>query len=143
MKIALGADHRGYRYKELIKRYLADHGIEAVDFGTNSEESVDYPDFGSKVAHAVADGAVDFGINICGSGNGMVMVSNKIRGVRAGMALHPEMARMTRQHNNANVLCIGADFTPEDQIEPIVQAFLDAQFEGGRHARRVDKIGAL
>ena len=143
MKIALGADHRGYRYKEHVKRYLASRDIEPVDFGTNSEESVDYPDFGSKVAHAVADGKVDFGINICGSGNGMAMVANKVSGVRAGIALNPEMARLTREHNNANVLSIAADYTPEDQIEPIVQAFLDAQFEGGRHTARVGKIGAL
>ncbi|MCK4656117.1 MAG: ribose 5-phosphate isomerase B [candidate division Zixibacteria bacterium] len=141
MKIALGADHRGYRYKEHIKQYLASRDIQIVDFGTNSEESVDYPDFGSKVAHAVADGEVDLGINICGSGNGMLMVANKVNGVRAGIALNPDMARLTRQHNNANVLSIAADFTPEDQLEPIVQAFLDAQFEGGRHAARVAKIG--
>ena len=141
MKIALGADHRGYRYKEHIKRYLTSRDIQVFDFGTNSEESVDYPDFGSKVAHAVADGEVDFGINICGSGNGMLMVANKVSGVRAGIALNPEMARLTRQHNSANVLSIAADFTPEDQLEKIVQAFLDAQFEGGRHTARVAKIG--
>jgi len=143
MKVALGADHRGYRYKEHLKRYLADRGIETVDFGTNSGESVDYPDYGSKVAHAVADGEADLGINICGSGNGMVMVANKVAGVRAGLALNPEMARLIRQHNNANVLSIGADFTPEDQLEPIVQAFLDSRFEGGRHTRRVNKIERL
>ncbi len=141
MKIALGADHRGYRYKEHVKQYLANRDIQVFDFGTNSEESVDYPDFGSKVAHAVADGEVDFGINICGSGNGMLMVANKVSGVRAGIALNPEMARLTRQHNSANVLSIAADFTPEDQLESIVQAFLDAQFEGGRHTARVAKIG--
>jgi ribose 5-phosphate isomerase B len=142
MKIALGADHRGFRFKEHVKRYLASRDIQVVDFGTNSEESVDYPDFGSKVAHAVADGEVDFGINVCGSGNGMLMVANKVSGVRAGIALNPEMARLTREHNNANVLSIAADFTPEDQLEPIVQAFLDAKFEGGRHTARVAKIGA-
>ena len=143
MKIALGADHRGYRYKEHVKRYLTSRDIQVFDFGTNSEESVDYPDFGSKVAHAVADGEVDFGINICGSGNGMLMVANKVSGVRAGIALNPDMARLTRQHNSANVLSIAADFTPEDQLEPIVQAFLDATFEGGRHTARVAKIGVL
>ncbi len=141
MKIALGADHRGYRYKEHVKQYLANRDIQVFDFGTNSEESVDYPDFGSKVAHAVADGEVDFGINVCGSGTGMLMVANKVNGVRAGIALNPEMARLTRQHNSANVLSIAADFTPEDQLEPIVQAFLDAQFQGGRHTARVAKIG--
>ncbi len=141
MRIALGADHRGYRFKERIKRYLADQGVEAVDFGTDSEQSVDYPDFGSKVAHSVAGGDADLGISICGSGNGMVMVANKVRGVRAGLALNPDMARLTREHNNANVLCMGADFTPEGLLLPIVQAFLDARFEGGRHERRVGKIG--
>jgi ribose 5-phosphate isomerase B len=140
MRIALGADHRGYRYKEHVKSFLMERGFETVDFGTNSEESVDYPDFGSRVAHAVANGNAEFGINVCGSGNGMIMVANKIKGVRAGLALNPEMARLIRQHNNANVLSIGADFTPEDQLESIVQAFLDASFEGGRHARRVEKF---
>lgn len=143
MKIAIGADHRGYKYKERVKRFLTDRGIEVVDFGTDSDQSVDYPDFGSKVAHAVADGEADLGINICGSGNGMAMASNKVKGVRAGLALNPDMARLIREHNNANVLAIGADFTPENLVGPIVQAFLDAEFEGGRHTARVEKIEAL
>jgi ribose 5-phosphate isomerase B len=143
MKIAVGADHRGYNYKERVKRLLTDRGIEVVDFGTDSEQSVDYPDHGSKVAHAVSNGEVDLGINICGSGNGMAMVSNKVKGVRAGLALNPDMARLIREHNNANVLAIGADFTPENLVGPIVQAFLDAEFEGGRHTARVEKIEAL
>jgi ribose 5-phosphate isomerase B len=143
MKIAIGADHRGYHYKERIKRMLADRGIEVVDYGTDSDQSVDYPDFGSKVAHAVADGEVDLGINICGSGNGMAMASNKVKGVRAGIALNPDMAKLAREHNNANVLAMAADFTPENLVGPIVQAFLDAKFEGGRHVARVEKIESL
>lgn len=140
MKIALGADHRGYKFKERIKELLTRRGDEVLDFGTDSEESCDYPDYGGKAAEAVANGAADFAINICGSGNGMCMVSNKIKGVRAGLGLNPDMAEMTRRHNNANVLCMAADHTPDDRLEPIVNAFLEADFEGGRHERRVKKI---
>jgi len=140
MKIALGADHRGYRAKEFVKELLTKRGIEVVDFGTDSKESCDYPDHGGAAAEAVSNGSVNFAINICGSGNGMCIVSNKYRGVRAGLAMNPGMAEMTRRHNNANVLCISADQTPQDEIEPIVNAFLDADFDGGRHERRVNKI---
>lgn len=140
MKIAIGADHRGVDCKDHIKRYLKSRGIEIVDVGPHTTESVDYPDFGLKVAHAVADGDVDLGITICGSGNGMAMIANKVKGVRAGLGMNPDQARLTREHNNANVLSIGADFTPEDQFDAIVAAFLDAKFEGGRHTRRVAKI---
>ena len=143
MKIAIGADHRGVSYKDHIKRYLKSRKIEIFDVGPNTTESVDYPDYGLKVARAVADGEVDFGITICGSGNGMAIVANKVKGVRAGIGINPDQARLTREHNNANVLSIGADFTPEDQLDAIVAAFLDAEFEGGRHARRVAKIDAV
>lgn len=140
MRIALGADHRGFRYKERIKRYLADRDVEIIDLGTDSDESVDYPDFGARVARSVAGGEADLGISICGSGNGMAMVANKVRGIRAAIAVNADMARLAREHNNANVLCLGADFTPEGLLLPVVQAFLDAGFEGGRHERRVRKI---
>jgi ribose 5-phosphate isomerase B len=140
MKISLGADHRGYRYKEKIKKLLIAKGIEIKDFGCDSDESSDYPDFGWQAAKAVADHEVDYGIIICGSGNGMAMTANKVRGVRAGFAMNPEMARLARAHNDANVLVLSEMFTPEDQIESIIEAFLATQFEGGRHARRVNKI---
>ena len=106
MKIAIGSDHAGFDWKEKVKTVLKAMGHEVVDHGTNSKDSVDYPDFGFKVAHDVADGKVDYGINVCGSGNGMMIVSNKVKGVRAGIALNPDMAYMTRFHNNANVLVL-------------------------------------
>ena len=140
MKISLGADHRGYKYKEKIKGYLASKGIETIDFGTDSEDSADYPDFGVKAARAVANHDVDYGIVICGSGNGMSMAANKVNGVRAGLAINTEMARLARAHNDANVLVLADMFTPEDQIEDIVNIFLATDFEAGRHERRVGKI---
>lgn len=141
MKVALGADHRGYDFKEKIKAYLKKLGIEVTDFGTNSsEKSVDYPDYGLKVAHAVADHKVDYGIAICWTGNGMNIAANKVRGVRSGLALNPEMAMLTRAHNNANVLALSGKYTPENQLDEIVKTFLDTKFEGGRHERRVEEI---
>ena len=140
MKISLGADHRGYKYKEKIKRILALRGIETEDYGTFSEESADYPDFGIKAAEAVALRKADYGIIICGTGNGMMMAANKVKGIRAGLAISPEMSRLARAHNNANVLVLSEMFTPEEKIEKIIDAFLNTKFEGGRHARRVDKI---
>jgi ribose 5-phosphate isomerase B len=140
MKISLGADHRGFRYKEIIKAILKRRGIEFEDFGAFSEESADYPDFGLKAAKAVAQKKADFGILICGTGNGMAIVANKIKGIRAGLAFNPEMAGLARSHNDANVLVLAEIFTPESQIEEIIEKFLGAQFEGGRHARRVSKI---
>ena len=104
MKLAIGSDHAGFDWKEKVKAILLEMGHEVTDFGTDSLDSVDYPDFGLQVAHAVVDGDVDYGINICGTGNGMAIASNKVKGVRAGMALNVEMAHMTRLHNNANVL---------------------------------------
>jgi ribose 5-phosphate isomerase B len=140
MKISLGADHRGFAFKEKIKKILAEQKIEAEDFGTFSDDSVDYPDFGIKAAEAVAKGEVDYGIIVCGTGNGMAMAANKVKGIRAGLALSPEMARLTRAHNDANVLVLSGMFTPESQLKEIIEAFLSTAFEGGRHARRVDKI---
>ncbi len=143
MKIAVGADHKGYLFKERVKAMLEKWGYTVLDMGTNSEESVDYPDFGAKVAHAVADGKADFGVNICWTGNGMDIVSNKVKGVRAGMALNVEMARLTRLHNDANVLVLAGKYTPEKDLEEIVKVFVDTPFEGGRHVARVNKIKAL
>jgi len=140
MKISLGADHRGFKYKETVKSFLTSKGIESIDFGTHSEQSADYPDFGIEAAAAVAKHDVDFGIIICGSGNGMVMAANKVSGIRAGLAINVEMAKLARAHNDANVLVLSDMFTPEELISDIVNAFLNTQFEGGRHARRVNKI---
>ena len=142
MKIALGADHKGYPLKEKIKEYLQSAGHEVTDFGTHSEESVDYPDFGLKVAHAVADGAVNCGINICWTGNGMNIASNKVKGIRSGLCLNVEMARLTREHNDANVLSLAAKYTPDDDGLLIVEKFLNSEFSGGRHIQRLEKITA-
>ena len=140
MKIAVGCDHRGFSHKEHVKRFLQRMGIEVVDFGTHSTDAVDYPDYGRMVGEAVARGEVDFGIAVCGSGNGVNIAANKVRGVRSAVAFTPEMAAMARRHNNANVLALSGDFTPDGEIEEIVTAFLEAEFEGGRHSRRVAKF---
>lgn len=143
MKIAIGADHKGFPFKEKVRLLLEQWGHTVLDMGTHSEdESVDYPDFGLKVAHAVADHTVDRGVNVCWTGNGMAIASNKIDGVRAGMALNIEMAELTRLHNDANVLVLAGKFTPETELELILKKFLETEFEGGRHVARVAKIKA-
>jgi ribose 5-phosphate isomerase B len=143
MNIALGSDHRGYKYKEIIKGILAKRGIAIEDFGAFSEESADYPDHGSKAAVAVSSGKANLGVLICGTGNGMAMVANKIKGIRAGLAVNSEMARLTRAHNDANILVLSEMFTPESELEQIIDNFVNTAFEGGRHARRVSKIEDL
>ncbi len=140
MRIAIGADHKGLAFKNRVKEILVGLNHEITDFGTNSEDSVDYPDFGLKVAHAVADGQVDYGITICWTGNGMNITANKVRGIRAGMAVNTEMAYLTRLHNNANVLTLAAKYTPEAELEDIIKVFLETKFEGGRHIPRLEKI---
>lgn len=140
MKIALGADHKGFSCKEKVKSLLAERGHEVLDVGTHSEESVDYPDFGLKVGHAVTGGRADLGITVCWTGNGMNIAVNKVRGIRAGLVLSAEMAYYTRLHNDANVISLSAKYTPEEEIESILDKFLETEFEGGRHAARVDKI---
>ena len=140
MKIALGADHRGFCYKHRIKAHLAQKGIEVIDCGTDSEKSVDYSEFGLKAAGEVARGNADYGILICGTGNGMMMAANKVKSIRAGLAINPEMAALTRAHNDANVLVLSELYTPCDQLTEIVDKFLETEFEGGRHQRRVDII---
>ena len=142
MRLAIGSDHAGFDWKEKVKAILVRLGHEVTDFGTNSKESVDYPDFGLKVARAVADGDVDYGVAICGTGNGMTMAANKIKGVRAGIALSAEMAHMTRLHNNANVLTLAQRYTPESELEEIIKQFLTTDFEGGRHIARLEKVMA-
>lgn len=140
MKIALASDHAGFSEKEKLKPLLRDLGLDVADLGTVSEESVDYPDYARKVAEEVARGRADQGLLVCGSGTGMAMTANKVPGVRAAVAWSEETARLARQHNDANVLAIGARTTPAEKIPEIVRAWFSANFEGGRHADRVAKI---
>lgn len=140
MRIALASDHAGYAEKERLKSVLSDLGVEFDDLGTKSEESVDYPDYARAVAEQVADGRVEQGLLVCGSGTGMAITANKVPGVRAAVAWSEEIARLARQHNNANVLAIGARTTPPAEIPNIVRAWFSTEFEGGRHADRVNKI---
>jgi len=140
MRIALASDHAGYAEKERLKALLTDLGVEFEDLGTVSESSVDYPDYARAVAEQVADGRVEQGLLVCGSGTGMAITANKVPGVRAAVAWSEEIARLARQHNDANVLAIGARTTPPDDIPKIVRAWFSTEFEGGRHAARVAKI---
>jgi ribose 5-phosphate isomerase B len=143
MRIALASDHAGYAEKERLKQVLSDLGVEFDDLGTVSEESVDYPDYARKVAEQVAQGNVEQGLLVCGSGTGMAITANKVPGVRAAVAWSEETARLARQHNDANVLAIGARTTPEGDIPKIVRAWFAAEFQGGRHAERVEKINEV
>lgn len=143
MKIAFGCDHRGYALKEALVGYAREKGHDPIDFGTDSEDSCDYVDYGRAAAEAVARGEADIGVLICGSGIGMSMVGNKVPGVRAGLALNEAMAEMTRAHNDANVLALSADQTDETTARAIFDVFVSTAFEGGRHARRVGKMAKI
>ncbi len=143
MRIALASDHAGYAEKERLKEVLSELGVEFDDLGTVSEESVDYPDYARKVAEQVAQGRVEQGLLVCGSGTGMAITANKVPGVRAAVAWSEETARLARQHNDANVLAIGARTTPDGDIPKIVRAWFAAEFQGGRHAERVEKINEV
>jgi ribose 5-phosphate isomerase B len=143
VKVALGADHAGFALKAEVARYLAERGISFEDFGTESAESVDYPDFADAVATRVAAGSFDVGILICGTGVGMAIAANKIAGIRAAPICDVETARLSREHNDANVLALGARVTPTDRALAIVGAFLETPFAGGRHVRRIEKIAQL
>src|SRR5213596_1704841 len=138
--LALGADHAGYELKEALRQHLETRGLKVVDFGTNSTVSSDYPDFALAVARAVAEQKSDLGLLVCATGVGMSIAANKVPGVRAALVFDEKMAVLARQHNNANVLCLGGKFIGPEQAKNIVDAFLDAHFEGGRHARRVGKM---
>lgn len=143
MKIALGADHAGYELKNRIRQHLEEKGIETRDEGVNSAESVDYPDYARLVAHDVAEGRTTLGILVCGSGIGMAMSANKIAGIRAANVSSEYEAQMSREHNDANVLTLGARILNEEDALRIVDQWLSANFAGGRHQRRVDKITAI
>ncbi|MBD0373231.1 MAG: ribose 5-phosphate isomerase B [Pyrinomonadaceae bacterium] len=140
MKIALASDHAGYREKEKLKPLLRELGLEVEDLGTVSEDSVDYPDYARRVAERVSRGEAEQGILVCGSGTGMAISANKIAGVRAAVAWSEEVARLARQHNDANVLALGARTTPPAEIPKIVRAWFETKFEAGRHTARVAKI---
>lgn len=143
MKIALGCDHGGYDLKQHVIKVLERLGHEAEDFGCFSKESCDYPDFGAAAAKAVAEGKCDRGIVICTTGIGISIAANKIKGIRCAHCADALQAELTRRHNNANMLALGAGFTGKNMAERIVEVFLSTEFEGGRHARRVDKVMAL
>ena len=140
MKIALGADHAGFRMKEALKEYLTKEGYTFTDFGTYTDESTDYPEYGHKVAEAIESGACTYGITMCGSGNGINMTVNKHAGIRSALCWREEIAVLARQHNDANICALPARFISNEIAFAIVKAFLGSTFEGGRHERRIKKI---
>lgn len=143
MRIALASDHAGYAEKEQLKPLLKELGVDFEDLGTASDASVDYPLYARKVAEKVSQGEVEQGLLVCGSGIGMAIAANKVPGVRAAVAWSEETARLAREHNDANVLSIGARVTPAEELPKIVRAWFDARFAGGRHQRRVDEISKI
>lgn len=140
MKIGIGNDHAAVDMKNEIKAYLEEKGYEVVNYGTDTNESCDYPIYGEKVGVAVANGEVDLGVLICGTGIGISLAANKVEGVRAAVCSEPYSARLTRQHNNANIIAFGARVVGIDMAKMIVDEFLGAEFMGGKHARRVDML---
>lgn len=140
MKIAIGGDHAGYKYKKKLVSWLKEQGHEVHDKGTYSDDSVDYPDYVHPVATMVEKEEVDYGILLCGSGNGVCMTANKHQGIRAGLAWQNDLARLAREHNDANILCLPARYISFEMAKDMVEIFLNTDFEGGRHQRRVSKI---
>ena len=140
MKIALGCDHRGFTSKERVRDLLISHGHEVADVGSQEGCTSDYPDSGFQAARAVRDGDAQRGVLFCGNGIGMSIVANKVRGIRAALCHDELTAQMSRQHNDANVLCLPADLIGEELMKRVVEVWLSTEFEGGRHQRRVDKI---
>ena len=140
MRVAVASDHGGYKLKEKVKEYLESRDIDVIDLGTNSEESVDYPEYGRACAKAVAGGEADRGIVCCGTGIGISIAANKVKGIRCGLCTNVEMAKLTRQHNDANMLAMGGRIIDDETAMAITEAFIDTEFEGGRHQRRIDKI---
>lgn len=143
MRIAVGSDHAGFELKQQLAEHLEASGHKVVDLGTHDSVSVDYPDYGAAVGRAVVGGEVDMGVAVCGSGIGICMAANKVPGVRAATVHDVTSARMSREHNNANVMCVGQRFTGPQVALDAVDAFLEAEFAGGRHSRRVEKISQL
>ena len=140
MKIAIASDHGGYGLKQKVLDHVSARGFEVIDLGTNSEESVDYPVYGQLCGETVASGKADLGIVICGTGIGISIAANKVHGIRCGLCTSVEMAHLTKQHNNANILALGGRTTPENLAIDIVDEWLDTDFEGDRHKRRVDML---
>ncbi|OWP64268.1 ribose 5-phosphate isomerase B [Hymenobacter amundsenii] len=140
MKLAIGSDHAGFEYKQMLLEWLRDNGYEVQDFGTHSADSVDYPDYVHPLATAVEKGEFALGLLLCGSANGVCITANKHQGIRAAIAWEPELATLARQHNNANVVCIPARFVSQETARAITSQFLNTAFEGGRHQTRVAKI---
>lgn len=143
MVLPIASDHAGFPAKELVKKYLQDNGHLVVDYGTHSEDSVDYPDYASLVAKAIGNNEYERGILICGSGQGVCMTANKIPQVRAALVWNAEIAEMSRLHNDSNILCLPGRYLSADELTSIVQKWIDTDFEGGRHQRRVDKIATV
>ncbi len=143
MKLAIGADHGGYLLKEEVKKWLDQHGVAYEDFGTFSEASVDYPEIAAKVGHAIVDGKCDRGILVCGTGIGISIAANKIKGIRAAVCADEFCAEYCRRHNNANILCMGGRVLSTELALRMVNLYLNTEFEGGRHQRRVDMFTAL
>ena len=138
--IAIGCDHAGFDYKEELKKFLQEQGLQVHDFGTYSKDSVDYPDFAHPLSEAVEKGEYSFGILLCGTANGVAITANKHQGIRAALCWNVPIAEMARLHNNANVICIPARYVSLDMAQQMVQKFMTTEFEGGRHAGRVSKI---
>ncbi len=143
MRIAVGSDHRGFEVKQQLLELLPALGHEAIDEGTNSQESVDYPDYAARVSRLVVAGQVERGILICGTGIGMSIAANKFDGVRAAICNDVTTAEISRRHNDLNILCLSGDMLGHRNIEPLVKVWLETPFEGGRHARRLEKIAQL
>ena len=142
-KIAVASDHGGYLLKEKVKKHLMDRGFEITDLGTDSEESVDYPVYGKACGEAVTSGKADLGVVVCGTGIGISIAANKVKGVRCGLCTSVEMAHLTKQHNNANILALGGRTTEPELALKILDEWLDTEFEGGRHQRRVDMLDRM
>lgn len=140
MKLAIASDHGGYQLKEAVTQFLRERKIDFLDLGVGKEESVDYPDFASEVAQRVSSGEVDAGILVCGTGIGMAITANKFKGVRAAVVTDPYTAKMSKEHNNANVIAFGGRVLDEPKALEIVRSWLEAKFEGGRHEKRLKKI---
>lgn len=143
MKIAVASDHGGFALKEEVKKHLMERGIEVLDLGTHSEDSVDYPIYGKVCGEAVMSGKADLGVVVCGTGIGISIAANKVKGIRCGLCTSVEMARLAKQHNNANVLALGGRTTEMDLAMEIVDTWLDTEFEGGRHQRRTGLLDQM
>lgn len=140
LKIAIGSDHAGFQYKEALRDFLKEAHYEVEDFGTHKPESVDYPDFAHPVASAIENGDFDYGVLVCGSGNGVAITANKHQGIRAALCWNEDIAKLARLHNDANIICIPERFVDVELAQKMVSDFLETKFEGGRHANRVGKI---